>query len=138
MQHIDLQNRIVRTFNEKLKSCYTLPLSASLVKLVSRRSRVRHISGYVFPSERGTRLDSDNLRRAFKIACSRAVIKGFRFHDMRHTAASRLARSGVDIYSIAALLNHSQLSTTKRYAKHSVESLRKVVELLAKRDGTCG
>ncbi len=63
---------------------------------------------------------------------------GFLFHDMRHTAASRLARSGVDIYSIVSLLNHSQLSTTKRYAKHSVESLRKVVELLAKRDGTCG
>jgi integrase len=136
-QHIDLTKRTVRTYNQKSKSWYSLPLTDSLLEMFSRRSKVRHISGYVFPSERGTRLDNDNLRRAFGIACRKAGIKEMRFHDLRHSAATRLAQAGVDIYAIAAFLNHSQLSTTKRYAKHNVESLRRVVEVLD-RDGTNG
>ncbi len=52
-------------------------------------------------------------------------------------AASRLARTGADIYSIAALLNHAQPRTTHRYCQHSVDNLRRVGELPAKRDGTC-
>jgi integrase len=49
-------------------------------------------------------------------ALSRAEIKDFRFHDLRHSAASYLAMSGATAPEIAAVLGHRQLQMVKRYA----------------------
>jgi integrase len=49
---------------------------------------------------------------------------------LRHTFATRLAQSGVDIYTIAKLLGHKDLRMTQRYAHHSTESLRRGVDAL--------
>ncbi len=135
---IDLQKKTIKSLNEKTRQTYLIPMSEALHVMLLARSRVCHISGLVFPSDSGTPLDKNNIRRAFRIALDAAKIKGFRFHDLRHTAATRLAQAGVDIYAIASFLNHSQLSTTKRYAKHSVESLRRAVSVLDRKDGTNG
>jgi hypothetical protein len=48
----------------------------------------------------------------------------------RHTFATRLAQRGVDLYKIAKLLGHEDISTTQRYAHHCSESLRDGVEIL--------
>lgn len=135
---VDLPRKSIKSLNEKTKQPYFIPLSEALHVMLLRRSRVCHISGLVFPSNSGTPLQKDNIRRAFRLALDSAKIKGIRFHDLRHTAASRLARAGVDIYAIASFLNHSQLSTTKRYAKHNIESLRNAVKMLDRKDGTNG
>jgi len=135
---VDFQRKAIKSLNEKTKQTYFIPMSEALHVMLLKRSRVCHISGRVFPSNSGTPLDKDNIRRAFKIALTEAKIKNFRFHDLRHTAATRLAQAGVDIYAIASFLNHSQLSTTKRYAKHSVESLRNAVQMLDRKEGTNG
>ncbi len=54
----------------------------------------------------------------------------FKFHDLRHTFATRLAQKGVDIYKIAKLLGHEDIRMTQRYAHHCPESLRDGVEIL--------
>lgn len=135
---IDLSKKTIKSLNEKTRQTYFIPMSEALHVMLLKRSRVCHISGLVFPSDSGTPLDRNNIRRAFKIAREESKIRNFRFHDLRHTAATRLAQAGVDIYAIASFLNHSQLSTTKRYAKHSIESLRKAVRALDQKDGTNG
>lgn len=43
-------------------------------------------------------------------------IAHFRFHDLRHTFASLLIKSGVDIYTVSKLLGHSQVTTTQIYS----------------------
>ncbi len=48
----------------------------------------------------------------------------------RHTFATRLAQSGVDIYKVSKLLGHRDIKTTQRYAHHYPESLRDGVEIL--------
>ena len=45
----------------------------------------------------------------------------FRLYDLRHTAATRLAESGVDLVTLAAILGHSKIQMVLRYA-HPVES----------------
>jgi integrase len=67
---------------------------------------------------------------AFYIVMERAKIEDFRFHDLRHTFATRLAQAGVDIYKIAKLLGHKDIRMTQRYAHHYPESLRDGVEVL--------
>jgi site-specific recombinase XerD len=49
---------------------------------------------------------------------------------MRHTFASRLAHSGLSISELAALLGHSQIQTTLRYANPTAETIQKATDIL--------
>ncbi len=57
-----------------------------------------------------------NFRSAFEKAVKRAKIENFHFHDLRHTAASYLAMSGVDLNTIREILGHKSLTMVLRYA----------------------
>jgi len=56
----------------------------------------------------------------------------FRFHDLRHTFATRLVQAGVDIYIVQKLGRWKNISMVMRYAHHYPESLRSGVEVLDK------
>ena len=74
-----------------------------------------------------------DVKTAFKSACRRANIKNLRFHDLRHTFATRLVESGVDIITVKELLGHSTVKITERYTHPNQKLKEKAVELLAKR-----
>lgn len=88
------------------------------------------LSPYVFCSKEGGYLH--NLNRYWYPALRRAGLKDFRFHDLRHTFASRLAMAGVDLYRIQNLLGHKTPSMVLRYAHLSPDHLRAAVELLVR------
>lgn len=57
------------------------------------------------------------------------IRKHITFHCFRHTFAMQLLDKGVDIYTIAALLGHRQVSSTQNYAKMSS---KKMIEAIVK------
>lgn len=65
--------------------------------------------------------------RVFVPALEGAQIPGFRFHDLRHTFASRLVERGVPLYTVQVLLGHKDPKQTQRYAHLSSEHLREAV-----------
>ena len=69
----------------------------------------------VFPS-RVTRSHPIDLRKPFETALERAGITDFRWHDLRHSAASFLAMDGASLLEIGVILGHRNPSTTKRYS----------------------
>ena len=71
------------------------------------------------------------------MAITRAGLIDVHFHDLRHTFATRLVQSGVDLYKVQRLLGHKTPMMTQRYAHHYPESLRDRVEMLDRR-GCCG
>ncbi|MFC1650872.1 tyrosine-type recombinase/integrase [Candidatus Latescibacterota bacterium] len=84
---------------------------------------------YVFPSiKTGKRIIK--VDKAFKTALKRTGIEDFRFHDLRHTAASWMVQSGASIYAVKDILGHSNVRTTQRYAHHSPEYLGTQINLL--------
>lgn len=72
----------------------------------------------------------NGTRTAFKNACSTASIKNLRFHDLRHTFASRLILAGVDLIAVSKLLGHSSIQMTARYSHPSPDSLTDAVNKL--------
>lgn len=69
-----------------------------------------------------------SIREAFENAVNRSGIVNFRFHDLRHTAASNMAMSGATQGELMAILGHRSPSMTKRYAHYNQDHLSKVLE----------
>ena len=67
---------------------------------------------------------------AFARACKRGAILDFRFHDLRHTAASWLRMKGADIHTVAQLLGHKDLRMAARYQHLSPAFLGEAVARL--------
>ena len=62
-----------------------------------------------------------------------AKIEDFRWHDLRHTFASRLVMSGVDLYTVCRLLGHEDIKMTVRYAHLAPGYMKAAVNILTKR-----
>jgi integrase len=52
---------------------------------------------------------------AFARLCRKQQVLNFRFHDLRHTAASWLRTKGADSHTVAQLLGHKDLRMAARY-----------------------
>lgn len=92
----------------------TLHLHGDALSVVRDLKRTPSFTGYVFGT--GRRGRPSFPEKEWKAALKRAKIRDFRFHDLRHTAASYLAMSGATLAEIAAFLGHRTLAMVKRYA----------------------
>ena len=70
------------------------------------------------------------MTHKFAQAAKRAGLVGFKLHSLRHSFASKLIASGVDIYTVSKLLGHSDLKTTMIYAKMGVGTMQIAVDKL--------
>ena len=87
----------------------------------------------VFPNSRDTRLNASNfLNKAWIPALKRAGVENFRWHDLRHTFASRLVMAGVDLRTVQELMGHKTMNMTLRYAhlspEHNLAAVKKLDE----------
>lgn len=129
--NVDLSRRILTVTGATAKSRRTrhIPLNREATSvLLNWRAQCEDTSSLVFMNEQGERFDRANSswRRLLKDA----EISEFRWHDMRHHFASRLAMGGVDLNTIRELLGHSDYAMTLRYAHLAPEFKLKAVEVL--------
>ncbi len=68
------------------------------------------------------------IKKSWETALRKAKIKDFRFHDLRHSAASYLAMNGATLAEIAEVLGHKTLAMVKRYAHLSESHTSSVVK----------
>lgn len=76
--------------------------------------------GLVFPSKVNPHKPYE-FRKHWNKALEKAGIDDFRFHDLRHSAASYLVMNGATLYEAAEVLGHKSTETTKRYAHLSTQ-----------------
>src|SRR5262245_53923378 len=96
-----------------------------------QHAKVRRIdTSLVFPRNDGQ--EPLDIRSAWEVARTNAGIENFRFHDLRHTAASYLAMSGASLAEIAEILGHKTLQMVQRYAHLSEAHTAAVVGRMTK------
>lgn len=128
---VDLLRKTIIIQESKNGKPRTIPLQQPAYDVLLEKSKIRNIRyNFVFTTRIGTKMDRHNLRSNFKDAVKKAGIKDFRFHDLRHTFATRLVQKGVKIYDISILLGHKSTIMTQRYAHHCTESLRDCMQVL--------
>jgi site-specific recombinase XerD len=128
--NVDLFRRTATVVKSKNGERRTVPLNQTVIDMLKAKSKVINLHGYIFTQD-GEKVTKRVLQRQFATTLKRAGIKNFRWHDLRHSFATRLAQSGkVDIYAISKLLGHRDVRTTQRYAHHCPESVRFGVDIL--------
>ena len=128
---VDLFRRTVTVFKSKNKEPRTIPINKTVFEMLKNKAKVKSIkTGLVFYTNNHTMLLKTSVDHAFQSALKKAGIKDSRFHDLRHTFATRLVQLGKDLYKVQKLLGHKTSSMTQRYAHHYPESLRDAVEIL--------
>ena len=114
-KHLTVQGE-GETREEGAKSAQTryVPLNREALEVL-QAWRTAPAEGYVFPGRtEGERLD--DVKKAWLPVVKAAKLTAFRFHDLRHTFASKLAMTGTDLNTIRELLGHADIKMTLRYS----------------------
>ena len=88
----------------------------------------------MFPSPK-TNGRLDNIKCRFRRAVKQVEIEDFSFHDLRHTAATRMADAGADAFALMKIFGHSDIRMTSRYTHATDIALRRAVDNLDENSG---
>ena len=129
--------------HSKTHSSRDILLSNNHLKTLLEMKVKTHLKGEVFKRLKDKKAkniqDSYQIQyysKQFLFACRKAGVKGRHFHHLRHTAAVRAYLRTKDIYAVAKLLGHSNLSTTQIYSKFNLKKLEYDLPDLAERNIT--
>ncbi len=85
---------------------------------------------YIFYNPK-TRKNIIEIKRSFTTAREKAGLNKVRFHDLRHTAATRMCELGVPLKIVSKILGHSTIKMTERYANPTPDTMKEAVEKLS-------
>ena len=131
-KQVDLNKGYLRVEQTKSGRNRIVPINGYLHQELLKVKDLNGKSEYVFPNPK-TGKPFTEVKKSFKSACKRAGIHDLRFHDLRHTFATRLIESGVDLITVRDLLGHFSVRVTQRYTHSSQNQKKEAVKLLVRR-----
>lgn len=138
---IDFYRNSIVLHETKNNERRVIPLQGLALRLIKDHAKVRNLGcNYVFPAKNKIKGKNGqtiykpiDIRAAWETALRKAQINDFRFHDLRHSAASYLAMNGASSAEIAEVLGHKTLQMVKRYAHLSEAHTSAVVAQMNER-----
>ena len=125
--YIDFEYEFIELLETKSGKSRKIPISSKLMKVLNE---AKNNTEYVFLNPE-TNMPYNDIKKAFHTVLKKAEIKDFRFHDFRHTAATRMLENGADIRTVQEILGHSSVSVTERYTHTNAKSKRSAIEILS-------
>lgn len=138
---IDLNRGQIILHETKNGDRRVVPLQGYALELMKKHALVKTLHcDYAFPSKKVSKhadgqfiYQPIDIRTAWENVIKNAQIENFRFHDLRHSAASYLAMNGASLAEIAEVLGHKTLQMVKRYAHLSEAHTSAVVASMNER-----
>ena len=121
--HVDPRGFILVPLGKSRRERY-LPISERLRDVLERLKALGLPGPKLFP------WGKDAISHKFKKYAKKAGLSDVRFHDLRHTFASHLVMSGVDIRTVQKLMGHSDIKATLVYAHLSPDHLTAAMDQL--------
>lgn len=136
-KQIDFQRKVITLHDTKNGESRALPLVGAAFMLLQERAKVRSLNDdRIFPPTlKAKKSDCLDLNRPWREALKKSGIQDFHWHDLRHTAASYLAMSGVSLVEISKILGHRTMQMVSRYSHLSEGHIVATGEKLAARLG---
>lgn len=103
-----------------------IPISKKLMKILKNLPRT---SEYVFINPETGKPYTD-IKHSWQTVMEAAGIENFRFHDLRHTAITRMVEKGIPLPVVKEIAGHSKIETTMRYTHTSDKQKVEAIEVL--------
>lgn len=130
---IDFKRNIIHLYDTKNGEKRDVPMNdivkRALVAIVKNPD-----SPYIFYNHNNKQYG--DIKKTFLTAITKSGIINFHFHDLRHTFASQLVMSGVDLNTVRELLGHKSLDMTLRYSHLSPDHKKRAVDVLSRQMDT--
>ena len=129
-QTVDLEKGRITLHRTKNGERRTIHITGYALQLIKElRANAEESAIYLFPGQNGQKCQKPiDIRSSWETAVKRAGITNFKFHDLRHCAASYLAMNSATLSEISQVLGHKTLAMVKRYSHISEEHTSSVVE----------
>ncbi len=124
---IDLEKRTWTLNMTKNGRGRHVPLSQAAMDIISQLPRYPDCP-WLLPNPQ-TLLPFTDIKRSFREAPKLAGLDDVHIHDLRHSYASALVGSGVDLYTVGKLLGHVNVASTARYAHLANDTLMAAAEV---------
>jgi site-specific recombinase XerD len=133
--NIDLNRGMITIPLSKHGKKRHIPVNSVALGALMDLARLRKkASPFVVPGRAKVR--KKDQREWFEDAVEAAGVKDFKWHDLRHTFASRLVMAGVDLRTVQELMGHRTIAMTVRYSHLATSHLNEAIERLATATGT--
>ena len=124
---IDLEKRTWTLNMTKNGRGRHVPLSQAAMDIIAQLPRYDGCP-WLLPNPQ-TLLPFTDIKRSFMQARKLAGLNDVHIHDLRHSYASALAGSGIDLYTVGKLLGHVNVASTARYAHLANDTLMAAAEV---------
>ena len=125
--NVEFEYGFIELLETKSGKSRKVPISSKLMKVLEE---AKNDTEYVFINP-DTNMPYNDIKKSFHTVLKKAGIEDFRFHDFRHTAATRMLEKGADIRTVQEILGHSSVSVTERYTHTNAKLKKSAIELLS-------
>ncbi|MCD7879988.1 MAG: site-specific integrase [Candidatus Gastranaerophilales bacterium] len=125
--NIDFEYEFAELLETKSGKSRRIPISHKFMNVLNQ---LDHTTEYVFTNP-NTNKPYNDIKNSFHSVLKKAEIYDFRFHDLRHTAATRMLEKGADIRTVQEILGHSSVVVTQRYTHTTPQYKKNAIELLS-------
>jgi integrase/recombinase XerD len=115
---LDFDNRGIIYRHLKNKSLAIVPMTQNIEKLLRQYLKIWDLTSvYLFPDIQGNQLTTTVLGHALYKFCKARSVNPTGPHALRHTFASKFIKNGRNAFVLQRILNHSDLTMTRKYVR---------------------
>jgi integrase len=125
-EHVDVERQTWVIPTSKSGKSRHVPMSKAALAIIETLPRFKDCE-WLIPNPE-TKKPFISITHSWQRARRVAKLPGLRIHDLRHSAASFMVNSGVDLFAVGKVLGHASYQSTQRYAHLANDTLLAAVE----------